>query len=421
MLSMKSIRESRSFDIAKLWVSRTAFYVLFLFLSFGLSHYIVLNYGPSTYNMASARYLISAIIQSEAAIMAIIVTLSLVAVELASSSYSVRMIDLLKLYNPDFWILMVVYIISMVFSMFVLKSIPDESTANMELMVSFAYHTGVYSFLILFPYLFRTLKMLKPSTLLNMQAMKLTAHNITKAISSDAGIVQKKDPIQPIIDIVSGSLLNHDFETTRNGINIIGIRAREIFIHNDLEETERKMVANYIFSRLARYGKFTLTNNDEDATFIVLKNLEMLWDELKKKDPSESVLQASSSLEQIGTVSADLYHKNVLSTVTNQLYDIGQKALDKNYDGEVSRIIDSLASVCISCIEKRTDPRLVDNIIHSISILGMKASETEQESSVSQSIESLDALKLSLELVDVPEYQRLYEKADKIAGSIRQN
>ncbi|WP_407356439.1 hypothetical protein [Methanolobus sp. WCC5] len=412
------VKDHLSRDILKLWITRITFYLVLFILIFGISHFIVLQFGPDDYDMTSAQYMISALIQSEAAIMAIIVTLSLVAVELASSSYSVRMMDLLKGYNPDFWILVVIYIVSMIYGLFVLKSITNENIVDIHFRISFVFHIGVYSFLILFPYLFVTLNMLKPSTLLGMQAMKITVGNITAAIGSDTRNTREKDPIQPIIDIISSSLLNHDFETTRNGLNIIGMRAREIFVYNDLKPTERKVLAYYIFSRLARFGKFTLNHSDEDATFIVIRNLEILWKQLEKSDPAESVLQASSSLEQIGTVAAGHHQKNVLSAVIDHLYYIGQKALDKDYDGEASRIIDSLRSIGISCMAQRADPLILEEIINYIGKLGAKASKGGQTSSVSQSLDSMNALQLPMELIDTPEYQRLSMKAEQISKTI---
>ncbi|ABE53078.1 DUF2254 family protein [Methanococcoides burtonii] len=419
MISVKIIKEAFSTDVLHLWISRIAYYILLFLFSIGILHYINVLFGPSTYDMTSARYMISALIQSEAAIMAIIVSFSLVAVELASSSYSVRMIDLLRAYNPDFWILMVIYIGSMTYSLFVLKSIPgNEGKYDMQLQIAISFYTGVYSFLTLFPYLFRTLHMLKPSTLLNIQAMKLTAGSITTDVHSDAYTAHENDPIQPIIDIISSSLLNHDFETTRNGLNIIGMRAKEIFIRNNLEPTKQKIIANYIFSRLAKIGKFTLIHSDEDSTFIVIRNLEILWKELEKNDLGESVLQASSSLEQIGTVAADTNQRSVLSTVINHLYEIGQKAIDMNYDGESSRVIDSLGSVGVSCVNKRIDPLIVEEIINSIGKLGIKASESDQELSVSKSLDSMNALKGSMELIETPEYQQLCLKSENFSRSI---
>ena len=427
---MKIIYNKRSFsliigeiissDVLHLWLKRVFFYVLLLLLSSGFSHYLVTELGPSDYNMASARYMISALIQSEAAIMAIIVTLSLVAVELASSSYSVRMIDLLKSYNPDFWILMTTYIVSMSYGLFILKTIPDESNTEIDMHISFVYYTGIFSFVILFPYLFRTLKTLKPSTLLNMQATKLTANNIINAISADTTDPMEKDPIQPIIDIVSSSMLNHDFETTRNGLNIIGLRSKEIFSGSDLDYTERKIVANYIFSRLARFGKFTLSHHDEDATFIVIRNLESLWNVLEKNDIMEAILQASSSLEHIGIVAAEVNQKNILSTVVNHLYEIGQKGFDDNCNGETAKVIDSIGSVGVACVGNRMEPWIIEDIIHSISKLERKATEREQYSSVDQALDELKSIKSAMQFENNPAYQQLCIKIDKMIMLITQ-
>jgi len=56
----------------------------------------------------SACYLLSALAQSQAAIVAIVVTLTLVAVQLTSQTYSPRVMDLF-LKNFAFWILLLVY------------------------------------------------------------------------------------------------------------------------------------------------------------------------------------------------------------------------------------------------------------------------------------------------------------------------
>ncbi|KXS41336.1 MAG: hypothetical protein AWU59_2151, partial [Methanolobus sp. T82-4] len=208
---------------------------------------------------------------------------------------------------------------------------------------------------------------------------------------------------------------------TRNGLNIITLRAKDILTQEGLESTDRKIVANYIFSRMARFGKFTLKHNEEDATFIVIEKLELIWDELYKSDPAESILQASSSLEQIGKAAADIDQKDVLHTVVNYLYDQGQMAIYGGYDGETSRVIDSLASVGMSCVEKRTDPLIIENIVRNIGRLGIKASELDRTASVSQSMESLEALKDSMELIGTPDYQRLCKKAGDLAMSVDWN
>lgn len=53
----------------------------------------------------SARYMLSALVQSQAAIIAIIVSLTLIAVQHTASAYSPRVIRIFR-DNPDMWILL---------------------------------------------------------------------------------------------------------------------------------------------------------------------------------------------------------------------------------------------------------------------------------------------------------------------------
>ncbi len=68
------------------------------------------------------RYLISALVQSLAATIALVITLSLVAVQLAAQSYSARVIDVYK-NNPDMWILLSIYIVVIFYGLGLLKVI----------------------------------------------------------------------------------------------------------------------------------------------------------------------------------------------------------------------------------------------------------------------------------------------------------
>ncbi|MBP2029633.1 membrane-associated HD superfamily phosphohydrolase [Methanohalophilus levihalophilus] len=77
----------------------------------------------------SALYMLSALVQSEAAIMAIVVTLSLVAIQHLSTTYSTRVIEFFKDWktNPDLYILLFTYMLSIIFGLFVIKQIEASS------------------------------------------------------------------------------------------------------------------------------------------------------------------------------------------------------------------------------------------------------------------------------------------------------
>ncbi len=87
-----------------LWARRIA-----LYLSLGAALILALHLVFSYFNFLhtdvdSARYMLSALVQGEAAIVALVVTLSLVAVQLAAQSYSARVIEMFRR-TPDLWAL----------------------------------------------------------------------------------------------------------------------------------------------------------------------------------------------------------------------------------------------------------------------------------------------------------------------------
>jgi uncharacterized membrane protein len=74
----------------------------------------------------SARYLLSAVAQSQAAIVAIVSTLTLIAVQLASQTYSPRLMDLF-LKGWQFWSLLFIFGISIMYDVVFLSMIPPQS------------------------------------------------------------------------------------------------------------------------------------------------------------------------------------------------------------------------------------------------------------------------------------------------------
>ena len=76
---------------------------------FLVTHALFSYFGILHTDVDTARILLNTLVNSEAGIFAIVVTLSLIAVQLAATSYSARVIDLF-MRNPDPWVLMVIYI-----------------------------------------------------------------------------------------------------------------------------------------------------------------------------------------------------------------------------------------------------------------------------------------------------------------------
>ena len=151
--------------IILIWVGRLLVYLIFFFIIYVLSVLAASSLGILYTDVDSARYMISALIQSEAAIIAIVITLTLVAFQTAASSYSIRVINVLVSKNPDFWILLLFYIAAMIHGLIILKQIDEIGStgqSNHEYDIFLVYIFGSFAFFMLIPYMQKTLSLLKP-------------------------------------------------------------------------------------------------------------------------------------------------------------------------------------------------------------------------------------------------------------------
>ena len=87
-----------------LWIKRILMYGIFVFIAFVFTHMFThfnLFYTESN----SAKYLLSALVQSQAAIIGIVITLTFIAVQLIFS-YSPRAVGVALKKNDDMWMLL---------------------------------------------------------------------------------------------------------------------------------------------------------------------------------------------------------------------------------------------------------------------------------------------------------------------------
>lgn len=84
----------------RLWTARIFVYGVLLLLVVLVGAVIFAHFNLFHTDADSARYMLSALVQTQAAIVAIVITLTLIAVQLTASAYSPRVIDIFKK-NPD--------------------------------------------------------------------------------------------------------------------------------------------------------------------------------------------------------------------------------------------------------------------------------------------------------------------------------
>jgi len=314
----------------------------------------------------SARYLLSTLVQSEASILAIVITLSLIAVQLAASSYSSRVIEIFK-NTPDFWILIITYIFAIIFSSGTLKLI--ESDGNLprlmlESLLSISYIVGIFAFMSLIPYILNIYELLKPSEIILRLSTRITKDNI----------LSDNDPIQPITDIVISSLMRYDEATVKEGLDEIQVRIINIVNGHILCEVQEKEISNRVYGHLSEIGTISANRNDGYATNQIIhiteqiiyasidKNLKFMSHKMicllgetgviSSKPMLESTAdKAASSLGLVGVKAAKQDFELVAEWAAASLRDIGIKSTEYKSSIVYEKVVDGLENIGLNSIE----------------------------------------------------------------------
>ncbi len=321
------------------WLNRLTLYFLILLPIVYVVFKSIFSYFKLGHtDVDSARLMLSALVPSEASVVALVVTLSLVAVQLAASSYSARVIDLFKR-MPDLWILIGIYSFAIFYALGVLKTVElanpqiGESTtirrSNIETHIFSAYYFGFFVFIALVPYIWNILDMLKPSTIINMLAERITKQNILSAAERTSD-----DPILPIIDIVNGALMKYDYETVIDGLMAIGEYTGSIF--RDLGYTssllkrlgygisEEMKLSEIIFDHLTSVGKLAVSKDNEKAAIATLFSLGANVEVAIEQKLEVATKWGIESIEEIGIAGAEQKIEMAALTAVQLIGSIGE-------------------------------------------------------------------------------------------------
>lgn len=353
------------------------------------------------------RYLISALVQSLAATIALVITLSLVAVQLAAQSYSARVIDVYK-NNPDMWILLSIYIVVIFYGLGLLKVI-DIGVAgiNMEFAIFAAYFLGFFAFVCLVPYMLKTLDLLKPSTVIKLLAADITKERILESLEKD-GEIADKDPVQPIIDMINAALERNDYETVRNGLIAIKNSTILTFKAGLFEEKQDQKIAGNILQHISKLGIQAANRGNSDSTLFIIKCVYQIWKNADEQELEGAIWESAIALEEIGIkatkkdfkwaslVAAEALGKvgiretenrNLLYVlrVSKALEKMGEIAFENKLEATIMEILKALIKMNIIAIA--TDFKSATNI-YETSLMKLREIAIEKESSIIELIEN---------------------------------
>lgn len=325
-------------------ITYTIFASIAIFLTFAFSNFFFTILHRTDVN--SARYLLSSLIQSQAAIIAIVITLTLIAVQTTSAQYSPRVT---KIYSqsPHMILLLVSYILSITFGAVLLQLLEGVEGPIPPLYVFFtslSLWLTIVLAIALIPYLFYSLQSLNPE-------------RITKKIigtlneKSNISIGPDRDSFELVFDIIHSSIMRNDLTTVRRCTGLLTPHILEVISEKKTDEENCETVKIYM-RHLSQCGRQAASLKDDQIMHIILENVltvachtaqkgldnptYQIFDDLLKiekecfnndlKAPLHSILELLSKLGPIVIV-------NELKESTYRVYScfeiIGKHAVDR--------------------------------------------------------------------------------------------
>jgi len=443
-------------------------YGIFGFIAFVFT-YMFIHFDLFYTESDSAKYLLSALVQSQAAIIGIVITLTFITVQLIFS-YSPRAVGVALKKNVDMWMLLIFYGISIFYGLFVLRMIPDKlnghlsqidfltfwgSSVSLEYRICFVYCLGIFTFVAIAPYLRYTVNFLKPDNIIKILSHDIAESEILKHIKSveehekDRTIPIEEDPVQPIVDIIQGSVMKYDVATTSTGINTIADRAIDVVdpylfsisakkskkIKNDLRPgpISKKFKNEFkkkgyplsgspiveIINFIPRTTKWRIHDEntremyrvieDESGELTVLidfgseievsnhfgRHFEKIGRFVISQDGFESAIEVIKSLETFGKLAADKEFEEPTRKITKSIRLIGRIAAKKreDFDGVIWQAVESLKLVGKVAITKEGEfENPATDIVVSIGMVGIAAAENEREWPTDWAVSSLEEI-----------------------------
>jgi len=316
------------------------------------SHLVFTYFGLLHTDVDTARILLNTLVNSEAGIFAIVVTLSLIAVQLAASSYSARVIDLF-MRTPDPWVLMLIYIVAMVYGLGVLKLVDEGSIESLETHISISYYMGVFAFLALILFIWNTFGLLQPFSIIDRLSERITKQNVLSLLCRQSPF--NNDPVQPIIDIVLSSWGKYDYETMGYGLRAISNRADCILREFYSRPAEKAQVADHISGHFIKVGTLALNRRDEDFAgnvFLSLNSVGLVATQERLEGTALSILKFFGNT---GIRASEEKLEKIAFEAVRHLRSVGEATVQKQMGDAARTAAFYMAEVGIVAAEQRLE------------------------------------------------------------------
>jgi hypothetical protein len=260
----------------KKWLSTIAVY---LFLSYLI---YVLLFKDRIIEIQNVLSVLGTLAQSNATILAIVISLSLVVIE-SASRYSARVVDFIK-NDSILWEFLLLYFLSIFYPLLLITLITGKTNYFLlHIYFSTAYALSVIAYFSLFYYIRYVFKMIKPSSMIDILSDKNNLKSLSESWDSSDGYQlnyfkneprifrinilknDETDPLLPITEIISASIKRNDYATVNHGLYVI---LRCFAFNLEQNPLYEKQMSEHLFDRIFEIWQLAL--NEKNINCIVM-------------------------------------------------------------------------------------------------------------------------------------------------------
>jgi hypothetical protein len=327
------------------WAFWTAYYSQFILTAFVCALVFSTWLNPNHTDVNSARLLLSALIQAEATIIALVITLTLVAVQLTSASFTPRVAHIFAR-SPHMYLLLAIYIIAIAYSALLLQllnGIEGSVVQSMEIWISWGYWLTVLLAIALIPYIYNILELFRPETIIK---------RLTRNISRDTILNHAdNDFLTSVFDITHNSIMKYDTATIRYGLNMLTARINDQVSENNTLAQNSEMVKIY-GGHLERCARQAIDLHDEEILTIILDQFEKTGihcADSRFDNPTWQIITIISEVEKLIAVK-DIPES--LNRVRELIRVIGKISIENNFSETPFRIMVCQETIAKHAIDK---------------------------------------------------------------------
>ena len=329
------------------WVFWTSYYGSFIIAAFVCAEVFSTYLNPNHTDVESARLLLSALIQSEATIIALVITLTLIAVQLTSSSYTPRVAKIFA-NSPHMYLILGIYIISIAYSALLLQmvsGIGGTVPPHMEFFISGAYWLTIFLAIALIPYIFYILESFSPETFIKRMSIYLTKATILQQ--------EKNEFLDLIFDVTHNSVMKYDTATIRTSLTLVTERmCDQVSEKNSIQDNSE--IAKAYCAHLERCARQAIDLHDEEMLSIFLDQFENIGTHCARNGFDNPTLQIITIISDVEKLIAVKEIPGSLNRVRALIRSIGKISIENNFTETPWRIMFCQDTIANHAIDKIT-------------------------------------------------------------------